>query len=346
MPAKKKSTTHLPTTFVEAARYFSDLDVATDFVAKLRWPDGPVCPECGGKEHSYLSTRRIWKCKDCRKQFSVKKGTIFEDSPLPLDKWLLTIWELANDKNGISSLELAGKIGVTQKSAWFMLHRVRLAMQTGSFEKYDDKFDGAVEVDETLIGGKARNMKLARRRELEKSGQKIGPKTGKTAVMGFRQRGGDIAVNVIEGTRKSELQKEVRKRVKPDATVITDELGSYRGLDAHYQHLVINHAEKYVDGQVHTNGIENFWALLKRGLGGTYVSVRPFHLFRYLDEQVYRYNKRELANTERVAGILREISGRRLTYDELTGKVKKGEPEGPKTTFPWGEPKNYPLGPF
>lgn len=152
MPAKKPSTQTEPQTFVEAARYFSDLDVATDFVAKLRWPDGPICPECGGKEHSYLSTRRVWKCKACNKQFSVKKGTIFEDSPLPLDKWLLTIWELANDKNGITSHELAAKIDVTQKSAWFMLHRVRLAMQTGTFEKRGEKFDGAVEVDETHIG--------------------------------------------------------------------------------------------------------------------------------------------------------------------------------------------------
>jgi transposase-like protein len=346
MPAKKKRTSELPSTFEQAWDYFSDPDRCVEYVAKLRWPDGPTCPECGGTEYSYLKTRRLWKCKDCKKQYSVRVGTIFEDSPIPLRKWLMAIWEIANDRNGISSHELARKLSITQKSAWFMLHRVRLAMQTNTFEKWSEKFDGVVEVDETLIGGKARNMKLAKRRELEESGETIGPKTGKTVVMGFRQRGGDISAHVVKTTKKDELQREVRKRVKPDATVITDELGSYRGLDQHYQHMVINHAEKYVDGQVHTNGIENFWALLKRGLSGTYVSVRPFHLFRYLDEQVYRYNQRAVPDEQRVEGILKGIAGRRLTYNELTGKVHKNEPEGPKTTFLWGQPKNYPLGPF
>jgi transposase-like protein len=339
MATKKK----LPETLVEAVRYFSDLDVCTEFVAKLRWPEGPVCPECQGREHSYLTTRRVWKCKSCKKQFSVKKGTIFEDSPIPLDKWLVAIWMVANCKNGISSLELSRTVGLTQKSAWFVLHRIRLAMQIGSFEKYVDKFDGAVEVDETLIGGKARNLKLARRRELAKSNVKIGPRTGKTAVMGFRQRDGQIAVTVIDNIKKDALQKEVRRRVKSGATVISDELGSYRGLDQHYEHLVINHAEKYVDGQVHTNGIENFWSLLKRGLGGTYISVRPFHLFRYLDEQVYRYNNREDADLERLNGVLENIAGKRVTYRELTGKESR-QPKPPKPEP--RKPRAYPMGPF
>lgn len=150
----------LPTTLLEAIRYFSDLDVCVEFVAKLRWPTGPVCPRCKGTEHSYLTTRRLWKCKDCKKQFSVKVGTIFEDSPLGLDKWLPAVWLAANSKNGISSHELARALGTTQKSAWFMLHRIRLAMQMNSRDSLDDE----VEVDETFIGGRARNMHKARSR--------------------------------------------------------------------------------------------------------------------------------------------------------------------------------------
>jgi transposase-like protein len=326
MAGKEKT---LPSNLIEAIEYFSDLDVATDFVANLRWPDGPVCPECGGKEYSYLKSRRLWKCKDCKKQYSVKKDTIFEDSPIPLNKWLAAIWEVANDKNGISSHELGRKIGVTQKTAWFMNHRIRLAMQTGSFEKWSEKFEGAVEVDETFIGGKARKMNAKRRRRWEEEGGGSGT-GGKTGVMGFMQRGGQVAVKVIGQRDEADLRREVRKRVKPEATIITDELSSYRGLDQHYQHLVINHAEKYVDGQVHTNGMENFWSLLKRSLGGTYVSVRPFHLFRYLDEQVYRYNSRELADGQRVTRLVSGIEGKRVTWRELTGKEpRKAEPPPP-----------------
>ena len=332
----------LPTTFIEAARYFADPDIAIQTVAELRWPDGPVCPDCGGKDHSFLKTRRIWKCKGCKRQFSVKVGTIFEDSPISLDKWLLAIWEIANDRNGISSHELARKLGVTQKTAWFLAHRIRLAMQAGSFEKWDDKFDGAVEVDETYIGGKARNMNAARRRRWEAEGGSKGYR-GKTGVIGFKQRGGEVAVAVITGdTKKASLQREVRRRVKPDATVITDELASYEGLNESYQHKVINHAEKYVDGLVHTNGLENFWSLLKRGLGGTYVSVRPFHLFRYLDEQAYRYNRREEADAQRVQGVLGQIEGRRLTYKELTGKHRTPPPPEQSKR----KPSSFPMGPF
>jgi transposase-like protein len=335
-----KTEKALPTNLIEAIEYFSDLDVATQFVADLRWPDGPVCPDCGMKEHSYLTTRRLWKCKGCKRQFSVKVGTIFEDSPIKLNKWLAAIWELANDKNGISSHELGRKIGVTQKTAWFMTHRIRLAMQTGSFEKYGDKFEGAVEVDETYIGGKARSMNAKRRKRWEAEGGGAGH-AGKTGVMGFKQRGGEVAFTIIDkGTRKPEMQREVRKRVKPDATVITDELKSYSGLDEQYQHLVINHAEKYADGMIHTNGLENFWSLLKRSLGGTYVSVRPFHLFRYLDEQAYRYNRRDLSDGERVTRLVGGIEGKRLTWKELTGKKVELMRPQPRKLRP------LPMGPF
>jgi len=340
MPARKARTSKLPGTLVEAVRYFADLDVATEFVANLRWPDGPVCPDCGGKDHSYLTTRRIWKCKNktCKRQFSVKVGTLLEDSPIRIDKWVVAMWLIANCKNGIASTELARSVGVTQKSAWFMNHRIRLAMQNGSIEKYSDKFDGAVEVDETYIGGKARNMHEKRRKRLEGGTKGY---VGKTGVVGILERGGEVRMQVIDQATKPELQARVRQHVKPGATVITDELKSYQGLDQSYQHQVITHADSYVDGHIHTNGLENFWSLLKRGLSGTYVSVEPFHLFRYLDEQAYRYNKRNLTDEERVEILLSRIAGRRVTYKELTGKkspeAKKPEPR--KTS-------RHRMGPF
>jgi transposase-like protein len=308
----EKTHKTLPTTLLEATRYFADLDIATRFVARLRWPKGAVCPECGGKEHSYLSTRRLWKCKSCRKQFSVKVGTIFEDSPIPLDKWLVAIWMIANSRNGVSSHELARSVGLTQKSAWFVLHRVRLAMQTGTFVKAA----GHVEVDETFIGGKARNMHVKeRKRKIKGTGGK-----NKAKVMGVLERGGKVQVNVVPDVRKRTVQTEVRNRVEPGSNVYSDALHSYTGLATDYAHKVVDHADAYVNGQVHTNGLENFWSLLKRGLGGTYISVQPYHLFRYLDEQVYRYNHREMPDGARFQTVLSNVVDRRLTYREVTGK--------------------------
>lgn len=300
-----------PKTLIEAIRYFADPDVGNEFVAKLRWPNGPFCPECGSVEHSYLATRRVWKCKDCKKQYSVKVGTIFEGSPLGFDKWLPAIWLIANSKNGISSHELARALGVTQKSAWFMLHRIRLAMQTGSF----DKLDGEVEVDETYIGGLARNMHPAKRAEkITGTGH-----VNKTAVLGMIERGGKVRAEVLPDTRRESIQPRVRDAIEPGAAVYTDKLRSYRGLQDTYDHAVVDHAECYVDGRVHTNGIENFWSLLKRGLHGTYVSVDPEHLFRYLDERVFTFNLRERSDLGRFEAVLGTVAGRRLTYASLTG---------------------------
>jgi transposase-like protein len=306
----------LPQNLLEAIRYFSDLDVCTDFVATLRWPDGPVCPQCGGTEHSYLTTRRVWKCKSCKRQFSVKVGTIFEDSALGLDKWLPAVWLIANSKNGISSHELARALGTTQKSAWFMLHRIRLAMQTGSFEK----FSGTVEVDETYIGGKARNMS-ARDRQRKVIGGGRGSTTHKTVVLGMIERGGKVRAEVLPNLRKGTLQGRVKDAVTPGSAVYTDAFASYTGLDWKYDHRTVDHAVQYVDGQVHTNYIENFWSLLKRGLHGTYISVEPFHLFRYLDERVFTFNMRDLTDLGRFTAVLQACAGRRLTYAELTGKA-------------------------
>jgi transposase-like protein len=310
------SAKRFPATLIEAVRYFQDLDVANAFVAALRWPDGPRCPDCGGNELGYVKTRRLWQCKNktCKRQFSVKVGTIFEDSPIPLDKWLASIWMIANAKNGISSHELGRAIGLTQKSAWFVLHRIRLAMQTGTFQK----FSGEVEVDETFIGGKARNMhRSVHKQKISGSGV-----VDKTAVLGFKERGGDVRAMVVPGRGRAQLHPRVRSNVEPGSLLYTDLHHGYTGdLEMEYAHQVVDHAERYVEGQVHTNGLENFWSLLKRGLKGTYVSVQPFHLYRYLDEQVFRFNRRKANDFERFGLVLRHVAGRRLTYAGLIGQA-------------------------
>jgi transposase-like protein len=298
---------------LEAIRYFSDLDVATDYVAKLRWPQGAICPRCGGLEHSYLTTRRIWKCKACKRQFSVKLGTIFEDSPLGLDKWLPAVWLAANSKNGISSHELGRALGITQKSAWFMLHRIRLAMRSGTFEL----MSGTVEVDETYIGGKARNMHTRERAQKVSQANRLG---NKTTVLGMIERGGKVRAHVVDDVEGRTLHSYVRDVVEPGASVYTDTHGGYMGLGRDFDHRTVNHAVQYVDGLVHTNVIENFWALLKRGLHGTYISVRPFHLYRYLDERMFTFNERELDDLGRFDKVVDGIAGRRLTYARLTGR--------------------------
>jgi transposase-like protein len=304
---------NLPRTLIEAIRYFSDQDVCVQFVARLRWPDGPVCSSCGGTEHSYLTTRRVWKCKSCKRQFSVKVGSIFEDSAIPLDKWLAAMWMIANSKNGVSSHEMARSLGITQKSAWFLLHRIRLAMQTGTFAK----LDGEIEVDETFIGGKARNMhKNVRAKKITGTGGK-----DKAVVAGVLQRGGELRAVVVPDTRRATLQAGVREHVEQGSAVYSDALVAYIGLAGEHDHKVVDHAEKYVDGQVHVNGVENFWSLLKRGLHGTYVSVQPWHLFRYIDERVFTYNERGLTDLDRFLVVLGTVAGRRLTYKALTGKA-------------------------
>lgn len=312
-----------PTTLLQAVCYFADPDVALEFMATLRWPDGVVmCPNCDSTEVRFISTRRLWECKTkhAKRQFSIKVGTIFEDSPLGLDKWLPAVWMIANDKNGISSAELARAIGVTQKSAWFMLHRIRLAMQTGTFRR----MSGEVEADETFIGGRSMFMHKDKRERVMK-GRRGGP-VGKQAVLGLLERKGPkghsvVRTKVVPNVRLKTLSPEVRKHVVEGSAVFTDASYSYRTLHDAYAHEVVDHAEEYVRGRVHTNGLENFWSLLKRSIKGTYVSVEPFHLFRYLDEQAFRYNERKTNDAHRFVDVLVNILGKRVTYAELTGKV-------------------------
>lgn len=300
-----------PETLIEAIRYFSDPKVCLDFVVSLRWPNGVVCPTCGATDVRFLENRQVWECrnKHPRKQFSVKVGTIFEDSPIKLDKWLAAIWLIANAKNGISSYEIHRSIGVTQKTAWFMLQRIRLAMQAGSIEK----MSGEVEADETFIGGKARNMHAGKRKAKGRGA------VGKAVVMGLLERHGKAKTSVVPDTKKKTLQKHLRDHVETGSNLYTDALKSYEGLDAEFVHQVIDHAECYAIGHIHTNGMENFWSLLKRMINGTYVSIEPFHLFRYLDEQTFRFNNRAETDGERFNDVVSAVAGKRLQYKELIG---------------------------
>ena len=310
-----------PKSLQEAVVYFSNPNSCIDYLAIRRWPDGRVlCPTCNSDKVKFNADRRIWQCSShhAKRQFSIKVGTIMEDSAIPLDKWLMAMWMVTNCKNGISSYEIAKDVKVTQKSAWFMLHRIRLAMQ----DEVYGKLSGHVEVDETFIGGKARNMHLDKReRRITGTGGK-----DKTIVFGALERGGKIRTVVVADRKKAALHATVKEHVEAGAALYSDALQSYDGLVQEYAHQVIDHAEKYVDGQVHTNGLENFWSLLKRGISGTYVSVEPFHLFRYLDEQVFRYNNRgtkenKITDSDRFDMIVRKILGKRLTFAALTGKT-------------------------
>jgi transposase-like protein len=305
-----------PKTLQEAIIYFADPANCRDYLVARRWPGGVTCPRCGSGDVLFLEKYNRWHCraKHPAPQFTLKTGTIMEDSPIGLDKWLTAMWMIVNCKNGISSYEIHRDLGITQKTAWFLDHRIRLSMQD---DFYGGKLSGEVEADETFIGGKSRNMHVSKRqRRITGTGGK-----DKTAVMGMLERGGKVRTIVIPNRKKSALQTEVRKHVEAGAALYTDALPSYSGLAQDYAHAVVDHAVAYVDGRVHTNGLENFWSLLKRGINGTYVSIEPFHLFRYLDEQMYRFNNRKMSDAERFNIAVKGIVGKRLTFDELTGKT-------------------------
>jgi len=315
-----------PKTLQEAIRHFSDEQVCVDAVAAMRWPDGkPTCPSCLKKDHYYLKSQKRWKCKECGRQFSVKLGTIFEDSPIGLDKWLAALWMLANCKNGVSSYEIHRAIGVTQKSAWFMLHRLRLGLREPNLgTKLGSNDGGEVEIDETFVGGKLKNMHKDRRARWE---AKRGGAVGKTVVMGALDRDmRKVRAKVVPDVKRDTLQAEVLQNVKYGSKVYTDDAVAYDKLHWRYVHEVVNKTESYVRGRVHVNGMENFWSLLKRGLNGTYVAVEPFHLFRYVDEQIFRYNNRStkenpMSDADRFQLALSQVARKRLTYAEVTGKV-------------------------
>lgn len=300
----------LPNSLIEAVRYYSDLDVCEDKMAHMKWEDGkPACPKCQSKHCGRIASRRKWQCKACRKQFSVKVGTIFEDSPLGLDKWFVAVWCIANSKNGISSHELARALDVTQKSAWFMLHRIREAMKTGSFRK----MSGEVESDETFIGGEARNMhKSVKERKIKGRGA-----VGKTAVQGILERGGEVRTFVVTNVEAETLRGNLVRNVEKGAMVYTDAAPAYSSLSSRFLHACVDHVREYVRGKVHTNGLENFWSLLKRSIKGTWTHIAPFHVGRYADEQAWRYNNRKMDDGSRFEILLEGVVGRRLTYRQL-----------------------------
>jgi transposase-like protein len=305
-----------PKTLQEAILYFADYENCRRFMIELRWADGRVrCPQCGSDKVTYLANAKLYKCygDHAKPKFSLKVGTIFEDSPIGLDKWLAGLRLIVNCKNGISSYEIGRDLGISQKSAWHLAHRLRFALHQGSFEK----FSGHVEVDETFIGGKARNMHVEKRaRRITSTGTK-----DKVPVMGILERGGQVRTAVIPNRRKKAIQGEVHKHVEAGSALYSDALLSYNGLAGDFAHQVVDHAVSYVDGQVHTNGLENYWSLLKRTISGTYVSVEPYHLFRYLDEQAYRFNNRkEMNDFDRFKLAASQIVGKRLTWNEVTGK--------------------------
>jgi transposase-like protein len=343
-----ENTQDFPKHLLQAARYFADPDVCVEFVASMRWPDGVTCPHCEGKKVSFLKSRRIWKCmnKDCHKQFSVKTFSVFEDSPIALDKWLTAVWLVVNCKNGISSYEIMRHLGVTQKSAWFMLHRIRLALKDGNWSKLGGPEGGPVEADEAFIGGRPSNRHASKRDKTRKyirteSGEVVknpafkslqGRGTEKIPVFGLLDRETrKVRAKVVPNVDRKTLQTEILDNVEKKTRIYTDNHGGYKSLPhIDFVHERVNHLYEYVRGEVHTNGLENFWSLLKRGLNGTYVAVEPFHLDAYVDEQVFRYNNRAtkdnpLDDADRFMLAVSQIAGKRLTYAELTGKVAETE---------------------
>lgn len=304
-----------PKSLMEAIQYFSNDAVCVEYMCNLRYDEGkPVCPYCGSLNTMGVAKRPAYRCreKECGKQFSMKKGTLMEDSPLPLTKWLPALWLVANDKNGISSCELARALNITQKSAWFLLMRCRVAMKNGSLMK----LKGDVEIDETYVGGRAINMRMAKRQALRKNRRMV---QNKTVVMGMVERGGKIVAKVVDNARRSNLIPEVAKHIEAGSNVYTDKLSSYDVLNERYNHSSVDHRERFVDGSTHTNTLENFWCLFKRALKGTYTQCAPVHVDKYITEQAFRYNERHGNDRDRFNRILSQSFDRRLTWKELTG---------------------------
>jgi transposase-like protein len=315
-----------PKTLQEAIVYFSDLQRCFDYAVKMRWLGGNViCPRCNQAKHSFIKTRRIWYCNPCKKQFTVKVGTVMEDSPITLDKWMTAFWAVANCKNGISSHELGRMLGIHQESAWFMLQRIREAMSGGSSMTKIGGSGGPVEVDETFVGPNPRKMHRARRLKMKAADNHM---VGKTVVMGMLDRESrQVRAQVVPNVKRETLQNAILNQIEGGSTVYMDGYPGYDRLATQeYVHEIVDHVEEYVRGNIHTQGIENFWSLLKRGLRGTYVAVEPYHLDRYVTEQVFRYNNRAtrhnpLNDADRFALVMSQVGGKRLTYKELTGKT-------------------------
>lgn len=293
-----------PNTLLEAIRYFSDTERCIAYMASLRWPNGAICPTCGRVDVSYLKSQQRFQCKSRhpKRQFSVKVGTIFEDSPLGLDKWLPAVWMIVNAKNGVSSYEIARALGVTQKTAWFMDHRIRAAMAYGGFDKLDDP----VEADETYIGGK--------------TSEKRGRFSNKSAVIGVVEKKKDIGQIRAFATKHVDATVALpflRSQLKQGAVLHTDESRIYHRAKFEFLHESVNHsADEYARGAVSTTTIDGFWNLMKRSIKGTYTHVSAGHLNKYVDEHTYRYNTRTLKDGERFSQWFSGCN-KRLLYKAL-----------------------------
>jgi len=325
--------TRTPHTLTDAIKYFADPTIALNYFVKIRWPKGVVCPHCESDKVSFLANQNRWQChtKHAKRQFSAKVGTVFEDSPLSLEKWLVTMWLEVNARNSISSCELARSLGVTQKSAWFMLHRVRFALKRGSFEKKMGRSGVPVEADETFIGGRSEFMHAKKRAAVIKGRGQV----GKTVVMGLLERHSGTKHSTVrtevlpKHPNQFDMHEIIHKHVEPGAHLMTDEHAAYRKLYGEYEHQFVDHANRYAEGIVHTNGLENFWSLFKRCIKGTHVSVEPFHLAAYLDSEAFRFNNRKFNDAGRFSTAMPTVIGKRLMYKTLIGAV---ELEGLKAT--------------
>jgi transposase-like protein len=306
----------VPRTLLEAIRMWAVPEVARTYFANLRWPNGVACPRygCGSADVRAIGGKRPrWICRECKRDFTAKTDSIFEDSPIGFDKWLPVVWLLTSTKNGTSSCELARGLGVTQKTAWFMEHRVREGLASGTFEK----LRGSVEADETYVGGKTTSVDMN-----QKTGKFMptGPQDNKTIVMGIVERKGKVRAFVIEDTTRNTLHGKIKEHVAEGSDVHTDAWRAYGKLTS-YAHFVINHDIEFVNGNIHTNNIENFWSLLKRAVKGTYICPRPWHLGRYVDTQAFRYNTRDLNDGGRFVEALKGMTGKRITWKQLTETV-------------------------
>lgn len=304
----------VPKTLREAIIKYADPKACFELMVSIRFPNGVACIHCGVKGPKFMESVQRFKCYSCRKQFSLKTGTILEDSPISLSKWLPAFWLLTSAKNGISSYELHRALGVTQKTAWFMLHRIRHVLATGTFEK----MRGPVEADETFIGGLERNKHESKKLRAGRGG------VGKAVVIGVLERAAPdkpstVRVKVAKDTSRATLHGLLKSNVESGSAIYTDAHRGYSGLSLEFAHEFIDHAITYAEGAVHTNGMENYWSLLKRTLRGTYVAVDPFHLGAYIDEQAFRFNSRAVSDSKRFVAALAMATGKRLTYVELIG---------------------------
>jgi hypothetical protein len=323
MPKKKVTRNdgpYVPKSLEEAIIYFADEDNAFEYAVARRWPDGVLCVYCDSPDVAFIATRKKWRCRPCNVQFSVRVGTIYEDSPIRLGKWFTAIWMLINCKNGVSSYEIARALDVTQKTAWFLLHRIRAAIKAKSFNK---KLSGIVESDESFIGGLFKNMHTSRKQKIRAEAENKGAATqrgsiGKTLVQAVLERDGEIRAQIIANAQVEPRLSFLRENVEEGSELMTDQGYDLPAFKEDFIHEFVNHEIEYVNGNVHCNGVENFWSLLQRGLSGTYVSVEPYHLSAYVDEQVFRFNARKDNDATRFLKALAMVPTARLTYKDLT----------------------------